>query len=106
MAWFWLVLAGIFEVVWAYGLKYADGFSRLWPSLGIIVAMIISVVLLEFALRSLPLGTAYAIWTGIGILGTTALGIAFMGEPAGLLRLLCIGLIVVGVIGLKLITPE
>lgn len=104
MAWLILVLAGLFEVVWAVGLKYTEGFSRLWPTVGTLAAMACSLGLLELALRSLPLGTAYAVWTGVGTLGTVILGIWLFGEAAEPLRLICIGLIVAGIIGLKLVT--
>ena len=104
MAWLVLVVAGVFEVGWAVGLKYAEGFTRLWPTLGTIVAMIVSLGLLGLALRSLPLGTAYAIWTGVGTVGTALLGIALFHDAADPLRLACITLIVVGIIGLKLVT--
>ena len=101
MAWIVLVVAGVFEVVWAIGLKYTDGFSRLWPSVGTVVAMIASVVLLAWAMKTLPVGTAYAVWTGIGAVGTVLFGILIFGEPATLIRLSCIGLIIVGMVGLK-----
>jgi quaternary ammonium compound-resistance protein SugE len=104
MAWLVLIVAGLFEVAWAIGLKYTEGFTRLWPSLGTAGAMVLSVVLLGLALRSLPLGTAYAVWTGIGTVGTALLGIALFHESADPLRLACIGLIVVGIAGLKLAT--
>ena len=105
MNWIALVVAGLFEIGWAVGLKYADGFTRLWPSVATIVAMVLSVVLLGWATRSLPLGTAYAVWTGIGTVGTAVAGMLLLGEPAGALRLLSIGLIVAGIVGLKLLTP-
>ncbi len=102
MAWLVLFVAGLFEVGWAVGLKYSAGFTRFWPSVATASAMVISVVLLGLAMRSLPLGTAYAVWTGIGAVGTVALGIVLFGEPATLARLLCVGLIVAGIAGLKL----
>ena len=102
MAWILLLLAGLCEIAWAVGLKYTDGFTRLWPSVGVAVAMTVSVVLLGLAVRTLPLGTAYAVWTGIGAAGTVVLGIVLFGEPATLMRLLCVGLIVAGILGLKL----
>ena len=140
MAWIVLVLAGLFEIGWAVGLKYTEGFTRLWPTLGTvasmivslgllglalrslplgtayavwtgigtvgtILSMIVSLGLLGLALRSLPLGTAYAIWTGVGTVGTALLGMALFQESAEVLRLLCIGLIVAGIVGLKLVTP-
>jgi len=97
-----LVLAGVFEVGWAIGLKYTAGFTRLWPSVATVAAMGISLGLLGLALRSLPLGTAYAVWTGIGAVGTVALGIVLFGEPATAARLACVGLILAGIAGLKL----
>jgi len=102
MAWTCLVFAGFFEVGWAIGLKYTDGFSRLVPSLLTAGSMILSVVLLGIALKSLPVGTGYAVWTGIGTVGTALLGICLLGEPATVARLACIGLIVAGILGLKL----
>ncbi len=104
MAWAYLVVAGLFEVGWAIGLKYTEGWTRLWPSLLTIVAMIASVIFLNFALKSLPVGTAYAAWTGIGAVGTVILGIYLFGEPAGAARLACIVLIVAGIVGLKLVS--
>ena len=105
MAWFVLIMAGLFEIVWAVGLKYTEGFTRLWPTLGTVASMVISLWLLGLALRSLPLGTAYAIWTGVGTVGTALLGMVLFSEPADVVRLACIGLIVAGIIGLKLVTP-
>ena len=105
MPWALLILAGLFEIGWAVGLKYTDGFTRPWPTAATLVAMIGSVVLLALAVRTLPLGTAYAVWTGIGTAGAVLLGIVLFSEPAGLLRLLFVGLIVAGIIGLKLVTP-
>ncbi|MET0397604.1 MAG: quaternary ammonium compound efflux SMR transporter SugE [Longimicrobiaceae bacterium] len=105
MAWGLLLLAGLLEVGWAVGLKYTDGFTRLWPSVGTAAALVASMALLGGALRTLPLGTAYAVWTGIGTLGTAILGMVLLGEPAGAMRLLCIGLIVAGIVGLKLASP-
>lgn len=102
MAWVILVIAGLFEVGWAIGLKYTEGFTRLWPSVGTVAAMTISVLLLGWAMRTLPVGTAYAVWTGIGAMGTVVLGIALFGEPATVARLLCVGLILAGIVGLKL----
>lgn len=102
MPWFLLFLAGLCEIARAVGLKYTDGFTRLWPSVGVAVAMAVSVVLLGLAVRTLPLGTAYAVWTGIGAAGTVVLGIILFGEPATLMRLACVGLIVAGILGLKL----
>ncbi len=105
MAWFYLAVAGLLEIAWAIGLKYSQGFTRPWVSTVTVAAMVASLVLLGLAMRSLPLGTAYAIWTGIGVIGTTVLGIGFLGESASAARLLCIALIVAGVVGLKLVTP-
>jgi quaternary ammonium compound-resistance protein SugE len=105
MAWLLLFAAGLFEVGWAVGLKYTDGFTRLWPSLGTVLSMIVSLGLLGLALRSLPLGTAYAVWTGVGTVGTALLGILLFHEPAQAVRLACIGLIVAGIVGLKLAAP-
>lgn len=101
MAWIILIIAGLFEIGWAVGLKYTEGFTRLWPTVGTAVALIISMTLLGVALRTLPLGTAYAVWTGIGTIGTAGLGIVLFREPATVMRLACIGLIVVGIVGLK-----
>lgn len=103
MAWFYLFLAGLLEICWAIGLKYTEGFSRPVPTVLTVASMIASVVLLGIALKSLPVGTAYAVWTGIGTVGTALLGIYLMGEPATALRLACIGLIVCGILGLKLV---
>jgi quaternary ammonium compound-resistance protein SugE len=105
MAWIILIIAGLFEIGWAVGLKYTEGFTRIVPTGLTVVSMIISLGLLGLALRTLPLGTAYAIWTGVGTVGTALLGIALFGEPAQVMRLLCIGLIVAGIVGLKLVTP-
>jgi quaternary ammonium compound-resistance protein SugE len=104
MAWVILVLAGLFEIGWAVGIKYTHGFTRLWPTLATGVTMAVRVALLGIALRSLPLGTAYAVWTGIGAAGTVILGILLFGEPATILRLICAGLIVAGIVGLKLLS--
>jgi quaternary ammonium compound-resistance protein SugE len=101
MAWMMLFLAGLFEIAWAVGLKYAAGFTRLWPTLWTGLALVLSITLLSWSLRTLPIGTAYAIWTGVGAIGTAMLGIVLFGEPATAARIACIGLIVAGVIGLK-----
>nr|WP_276497867.1 multidrug efflux SMR transporter [Pontibacter litorisediminis] len=101
MAWFYLVLAGICEIGWAFGLKYSEGFTKLGVSIVTVVVMILSFVLLSQAMKTLPLGTAYAIWTGIGAAGTAILGILFLNEPRDLVRILCILMIVAGVVGLK-----
>lgn len=103
MSWLVLLVAGLLEVGWAVGLKHSDGFSRAIPSMLTILSMIASVALLGVALRTLPVGTGYAVWTGIGTVGTAILGITLMGEPASIGRLACIGLIVVGILGLKLL---
>ncbi len=102
MNWVILILAGLFEIGWAVGLKYTDGFSRLAPSLATVASMIVSLGLLGLALRGLPLGTAYAVWTGVGTVGTAILGMLLFDEPADALRLSCIALIVAGIAGLKL----
>jgi quaternary ammonium compound-resistance protein SugE len=101
VAWILLLLAGLLEVGWAVGLKFTDGFSRVWPTIATAVALVASMILLGLAVRSLPLGTAYAVWTGIGTIGTAALGILLFNEPATGLRLASIGLIVVGILGLR-----
>lgn len=105
MTWILLIIAGLFEVGWAIGLKYTEGFTRLWPSIGTIVSMILSVWLLAIAMKSLPVGTAYAIWVGVGAVGTVILGIILLGEPLNLYRILSVALIVGGIVGLKLTTP-
>ena len=102
MSWILLFVAGLFEIGWAIGLKYTHGFTRLWPSVGTALSMLVSVVLLGLAMRDLPVGTAYAVWTGIGAVGTVILGIALFNDPANAARLVCVGLIVAGVLGLKL----
>lgn len=106
MSWFILIIAGLFEIGWAIGIKYTEGFTRLWPTVGTVFAMIISVWLLGIAMKSLPIGTAYAVWVGIGAVGTAILGVFLLNEPANPLRLISFGLIVAGVIGLKLATPH
>lgn len=102
MAWFFLFIAGIFEIGWAVGLKYTEGFTKLWPSVGTLLAMIASFLFLSHALKTLPLGTAYAVWTGIGAVGTALAGIFFFGESREVLRIICLLLIVAGIAGLKL----
>ena len=102
MPWLLLVVAGLFEIAWALGLKYTDGFTRFWPTVGTVLALIVSVGLLGLAAKSLPIGTAYAVWTGIGAVGTVLLGILLLGDPATPLRLACLGLILTGIIGLKM----
>ena len=106
MAWVVLFVAGLFEIGWAVGLKYTEGFTRLWPTVATGVALTMSLALLGVALRTLPLGTAYAVWTGIGSVGTALLGVILFREPATVMRLLCIALIVAGIIGLKLASPS
>lgn len=105
MGWFYLLVAGLLEVGWAVGLKYTDGFSRPVPSLLTVAAMIASLALLGLALKTLPLGTAYAIWTGVGTVGTAVMAIILFNDSASAMRLFCIGLIVAGIVGLKLATP-
>jgi quaternary ammonium compound-resistance protein SugE len=102
--WILLVMAGILEVGWAVGLKYTEGFTRLWPSFWTILAMTVSIYLLALAARGLPIGTAYAVWTGIGAVGTAIVGMILFDEPRDWARLVCIGLIVAGVLGLKLVS--
>jgi quaternary ammonium compound-resistance protein SugE len=106
MAWIILVLAGMLEIGWAVGLKYTAGFTRLWPSVATVSAMAVSMALLGVAVRTLPLGTAYAVWTGIGTVGTVFVGMLLFGEAASLVRLLCVCLILCGIIGLKLVTAD
>jgi quaternary ammonium compound-resistance protein SugE len=106
MKWLALIIAGLFEVGWALGLKYSQGFTKLVPSIFTIAGMIASFYFLSLALKSLPLGTAYAIWTGIGTVGTVILGIALFKEPIDIIRLFCIGLIIIGIIGLKIVSPH
>ena len=105
MAWVILILAGFFETGWAIGLKYTEGFTRLWPTVWTVFAMIVSLWLLGIAMRTLPVGTAYSVWVGVGAVGTVALGIALLEEPANAARLASVGLIIAGIIGLKLATP-
>jgi quaternary ammonium compound-resistance protein SugE len=105
MDWIILVLAGLFETGWAIGLKYTDGFTRLWPTLWTGLAMIISLWLLGIALKTLPVGTAYSVWVGVGAVGTVILGIALLEEPANAARLISVALIITGIIGLKFATP-
>lgn len=104
MAWIFLFFAGLFEIGWAIGLKFTEGFTRLVPTLLTAISMIVSLGLLGLALKTLPVGTAYAVWTGIGTVGTALLGIWLLGEPATAIRLSCIGLIVAGIVGLKLVS--
>ena len=102
MAWIYLVIAGLFEIAWAIGLKYTEGFTRLWPSAGTVAAMIVSFLFLAESLKSIPVGTGYAVWTGIGAAGTALIGIFALGESRSVLKLVSIGLVLVGVIGLNL----
>ncbi len=102
MSWIMLFVAGLFEIGWAIGLKYTEGFTKLWPSVATVAALIASIILLGMAMKSIPVGTAYSIWVGIGAVGTVILGIWLFDEPAGVLRLVSVGLIVAGVVGLKL----
>ncbi|MCC2597839.1 quaternary ammonium compound efflux SMR transporter SugE [Pusillimonas sp. MFBS29] len=102
MSWLVLIIAGLFEVGWAIGLKYTEGFTRLWPSVGTAISMAISVGLLGLAMKQLPVGSAYAVWVGVGAVGTVVLGILMLGESASLPRLASVGLIILGIIGLKL----
>jgi quaternary ammonium compound-resistance protein SugE len=104
-AWLTLIVAGLFEVGWAVGLKYTEGFTRLWPTVWTAAALVASMVLLGVAVKSLPIGTAYAVWVGIGAVGTALLGIVLLGEVATVARLASIGLVVAGIVGLKLATP-
>lgn len=106
MAWFYIFIAGLFEIAWAVGLKYTEGFTKLYPSIGTVIGMIASFYFLSKGLKTIPLGTGYAVWTGIGAVGTTILGILFFEESKDLLRIGCIFLIIVGIIGLKLISGE
>ncbi|MCD6050582.1 MAG: quaternary ammonium compound-resistance protein SugE [Verrucomicrobia bacterium] len=104
MAWVYLIIAGLLEIGWAIGLKYTDGFTRLWPSVATIIGMLFSFGLLSIALKTIPVGTGYAVWTGIGAAGTAIIGMMFLGESKDIGRLVCLGLIVAGVIGLKMFT--
>lgn len=104
MEWVYLVIAGLCEIAWAIGLKYTDGWTNLWPSVGTVAAMAVSFWFLSLALRGLPIGTAYAAWTGIGAVGTAIVGMALLGEPRDLARILCMLLIVGGIVGLKLVS--
>lgn len=106
MEWVYLLVAGLFEVVWAFGLKYTEGWTQLWPSAGTVAAMIVSFWFLSLALKGLPIGTAYAVWTGIGAVGTAFVGMAVLDESRDLARLSCIFLIIAGIVGLKLVTPN
>jgi quaternary ammonium compound-resistance protein SugE len=105
MDWVYLLVAGAFEIVWASSLKYTDGFTRLWPSVGTVATMSVSMVCLALASRTIPIGTAYSIWTGIGAVGTTIMGVALFNEPRDLDRLFFIFVIIAGIAGLKLSSP-
>lgn len=105
MAWIVLFVAGLFEIGWAVGLKYTEGFTKLWPTVGTGISLVLSMALLGWAVKTLPLGTAYAVWTGIGAVGTAIFGIVVLKEPATAARLVCLLLIVAGILGLKLFTP-
>lgn len=102
MNWMILVLAGLFEIGWAIGLKYTDGFTKLWPTVGTVASMVISLGLLGVAMKTLPVGTAYAVWVGVGAVGTAILGIVLLGEPANAGRMVSLALIIAGIVGLKL----
>lgn len=106
MAWFYLFLAGAFEIVWATGLKYTDGFTRLWPSVGTVAGMAVSFLFLALALKTIPMGTAYAVWTGVGAVGVAILGILLFGESRDAMRLIFIFVIVAGIVGLRLVSPN
>jgi len=105
MNWIILVIAGLFEVGWALGLKYTEGFSKFWPSVFTVLAIIVSLCLLGLAMRTLPVGTAYAVWTGIGMVGTVIAGVVLMGDPVSLFRVVSLVLILIGIVGLKISTP-
>ena len=106
MAWVFLFIAGLFEVAWAFGLKYTQGFTRLWPSVATIAAIIVSLTLLSQALKTIPIGTGYAVWTGIGVIGTALVGMLLLGEPRDAPRLFCLLLIISGIVGLKVLSPH
>ena len=106
MSWLILLLAGLLEIAWAIGLKYSEGFTRFWPSVWTLIAMVASMVLLAIAMKSLPVGTAYAVWVGIGAVGTVVLGVVLFNESADFWRMASVGLIVAGIVGLKLATSD
>lgn len=106
MNWVVLVIAGFLEIVWAIGLKYTEGFSKLWPSVGTLAAMICSFYLLSQALKTIPVGTGYAVWTGIGAVGTAIVGMVLLGEARDVARIFCLLLIIAGIVGLKVVTPH
>jgi quaternary ammonium compound-resistance protein SugE len=105
MPWVVITVAGLFEIGWAIGLKYTEGFTRPWPTVGTVLSMIVSLWLLGMAMKSLPVGTAYAVWVGVGAVGTVVLGIVLLGESANAARLISVALIIAGIVGLKLATP-
>jgi quaternary ammonium compound-resistance protein SugE len=106
VAWIVLAVAGVLEIGWAIGLKYTEGFTRPWPTLATVASMVASMGMLGIAVNSLPVGTAYAVWTGIGTIGTALLGLVLFGEPASAARLACIAMIAAGIVGLKIVTPD
>ena len=106
MAWIILFVAGLLEVAWAIGLKYTDGFTKLWPSVGTLGTMALSFFLLSQALKTIPVGTGYVVWTGIGAVGTVILGMAFLGEPRDVGRIFCLLVIIAGIVGLKVVSPH
>ncbi len=106
MPWIYLFIAGLLEIGWAVGLKFTNGFTRLWPSVGTVAAMIVSFLFLSLALKTIPVGTGYAVWTGIGAVGTAILGMVLLGEPREVGRILCLVLIIAGIVGLKALSPE
>jgi quaternary ammonium compound-resistance protein SugE len=106
MPWIYLLIAGLLEVGWAIGLKYSNGFTRLWPSVGTVAAMVVSFLFLSLALKTIPVGTGYAVWTGIGAVGTAILGMVLLGESRDVWRVLCLVLIVAGIVGLKLVSAD
>ena len=106
MAWIMLAVAGLLEIGWAIGLKYTEGFTRPWPTLATVASMVASMGMLGIAVNSLPVGTAYAVWTGIGTIGTALLGLVLFGEPASAARLACIAMVAAGIVGLKIVTPD
>lgn len=105
MPWLYLVVAGLLEVGWAIGLKYTHGFTRLWPSVATVACMVVSFAFLSLALKTIPVGTGYAVWTGIGAVGTAIVGMILLGESREVARLVCLGLIIAGIVGLKLVSP-
>ncbi len=106
MAWLIVIIAGLFEIGWAIGLKYTDGFTRLWPTIGTAASMLVSLGLLGVAMKTLPVGTAYAVWVGVGAVGTVILGIVLLDEPVNAARMISVALIIAGIVGLKLSSPS